>query len=355
MHFTTTDFASVSEPGGAKHAIADDLDDSENRKLSSKEQIFTAQLAIKTLILTYLDDILYIENPPCLHLWSIWKLTERQQLIEARVSVARMVWVEDEGSVRPAGSKLPTIPMPWRLFAKTQPSEGAAEGEGRRRSVMAWGGTGAEAVGHGVERGTETFSPIRSLRSMFDLARDLPPEEEEQQGPTWRVKSFRRIKSFRRRTILPRKPDRKEIMDTHEAATPPVLTGAEQGVCRLDNRNFDTPHDVASPPLPFRLKQSRGARDSSQELALAHFLDAATPPVLTGAKQGVRRLKSRSARDLSKELALAHASSKKWQKDAGRPDLHEFLGLEPPTRHQNTSTPHTAMLFRIRRLRKNRF
>ena len=167
---------------------------------------------------------------------------------------------------------------------------------------MSWGRTGAEAVGHGAERGTETFPPIRSFRSMFDLAHHLTPEEEEEeQGTTRKMKSFKRIKSFRRRSlILPRKPDQKEIMDKHDAAMPPVLTGAKQGVCRL--------------------KQSRSARDSS------------------------------------KELALAHASSKKSPKDAGRPDPHEFLGLEPPSKHQNTTTtPHKAMLFRIRRGHMPRF
>jgi len=217
----------------------------------------------------------------------------------------------DEGKVRPAVSKLPSIPMLNNL--KTEGAMAGAE-QGRRRSIMSW------AVGINADfpvRGALTrLSPMRGLRSMIDLTRyrkveeagDEKVEQEEQEKGSTRGTAedeekkegspsrFHRL-NRRRSLIIPREADYKEIMGENEATTFPANTGAK-----------------------LRLKHSRNARESSIE------------------------------------LAEAHSSSTKTNRDAGRPPLHQFHDLDPPTEQETTrTTKRTAMLFRLRRLRTNGF
>jgi len=81
--------------------------------------------------------------------------------------------------------------------------------------------------------------------------------------------------------------------------------------------------------------------------------EATTFPANTGAK--LRLKHSRSARESSIALAEAHSSSTKTNRDAGRPPLHRFHDLNPPTEQETRTTKRTAMLFRLRRLRTNGF
>jgi len=201
-----------------------------------------------------------------------------------------------------------------------------------------------------VLRLTSYVSPLLRLSSTLPDSPPAQEPEEQTQAERSPAKNVQRMKSFCRRRSL--------IILPAEDDVPPSNSNiqASYDSLSMSDSGGDESPDLAVSMRRLRSYAAKVVEDSALEMISIADNDSTTPPVHTAAKQCILRLRqSRSARDASTELAEAHSSSTKTNRDAGRPPLHEALDLEQMGEEERRTTRRTAMLFRIRRLRKNHF